>query len=140
MHRQHLLKMRETFASPSSLARSLIPIHKPRRAVMSQSDFVEMRECLTCAESKPAPHKFPAFPSCDHDANTCIDCYMQKATVLIEQHHRWNAVTCPACNVAMPAGGLAVILPRHEFTHLDDVMKKAALMQDPNWRWCLAPG
>jgi hypothetical protein len=99
-----------------------------------------MRECLICAESKPSPHKFPALPSCDHDANTCIDCYVQQAIVLIEQHHQWSAVTCPACNVAPPASDLAIILPRQEFTRLDELVKKAALRDDPGWRWCLASG
>lgn len=139
-HQPRLLKMRRTFAPPSSLARRILPILKPRRAAMSQRNPVEMRECLICAESKPHPRKFPAFSSCDHDANTCVDCYVQQAVVVVEQHHRWNAVTCPACNVAPPAGDLELILPRHEFRRLDDLVKKAALMQDPNWRWCLASG
>ena len=132
--------MHRAYASPSSLAKRSVPILKSSRSAMGKSDPVEMRECLICAESKPAPRSFPSFSNCDHDANTCSDCYVQQAIVRVERYQQWEAVTCPACNVEVSRSNIAATLHLTEYTRLDNLVKKAVQTKDQNWRWCLAPG
>lgn len=132
--------MPRAYASPSSLAKRSVPILKSSRSAMGKSDPVEMRECLICAESKPAPRSFPSFSNCDHDANTCSDCYVQQAIVRVERYQQWEAVTCPACNVEVSRSNIAATLHLTEYTRLDNLVKKAVQTKDQNWRWCLAPG
>ena len=107
---------------------------------------VHRRECIICAESKIIFRNFPSPTTCSHDEDTCVTCYLRQATVIVEEHRRWEALTCPACNATLPKEELEAAIPRTdaaaqaEIKRLDSIVKTHALIQSPYWRWCPLPG
>ena len=151
------LTMTRTFVPPSSLAWPNLTV--PRLAmgnsnsnapvrmtsIRSTNGSIKKRDCIICIESKQIYRNFPSFSPCNHEANTCINCYIKQATVVVKKHRRWEALTCPACNITLPKAELEAAIPRsnsaaqNELKRLDDLVAKHALTQNSKWRWCLAP-
>ena len=150
--------MAKPFAPPSLLINRFLSIFSPRHptaleqftsmpaAQNNNTQSVEMRDCIICAESKLAHRDFLELSTCDHGTNTCVDCFLAQAIVVIEQRRRWDALKCPTCSSKVNIVELFRMVARSnstahaELMRLEALVKETALMQSPNWRWCLSPG
>jgi len=104
---------------------------------------LETRECIICAEEKPVVrNSFPTFISCDHGANTCLDCYSQQTATVLgrDRTDGWSKITCLECDGVVTKEELQGVLPRRLVKELNNLSKQATYASDDAWRWCLAPG
>ncbi|KAK2810424.1 hypothetical protein FQN50_002913 [Emmonsiellopsis sp. PD_5] len=111
------------------------------------------RECFICAEKKPLGRNganFPAFPGCDHDSLTCLDCVAKHTIITLKtrapvNHNRakkdsidWSVCTCPHCNTSLSEADIRSALNRVENLIISEIVARKTQESHPRWTWCLS--
>jgi len=97
-------------------------------------------ECAVCSETIPIAG-VPYLASCTHEPSTCRDCF----AVWIESElgkKGWQSIKCPGsgCRVLLAHGEVQEYATKEVFDQYDAFAIRAALGNDPSFRWCRAAG
>ncbi|KAK5009610.1 hypothetical protein LTR28_000208 [Elasticomyces elasticus] len=111
------------------------------------------RECVVCGDSLAIPD-FPIFrptDGCAHDVQTCAGCLSRWIGAELDGKG-WQSIGCPECARPMSHADVrrAVAAAEEEeeegsttdglFARYDELVTRAALADEPDFAWCLAPG
>ncbi|KAF2692067.1 hypothetical protein K458DRAFT_286283 [Lentithecium fluviatile CBS 122367] len=97
-------------------------------------------ECIVCGETVPTPD-LPYLVSCTHEPQTCRDCFAAWIGSELENKD-WQSIKCPGsdCRVILAHEEVKQYATKEVFEKFDSYAVRAALGDDPNFRWCRAQG
>jgi hypothetical protein len=110
------------------------------RTKAEQAPTVPEIECVVCSESLPLAH-VPSLATCTHVPQTCPNCFATWIESELEKKG-WQSIKCPGsdCRVILAHHEVQQYATRSVFEQYDLFVMRAALGNDPNFRWCRAPG
>ncbi|KAF2823247.1 hypothetical protein CC86DRAFT_409172 [Ophiobolus disseminans] len=104
----------------------------------SRQTTTSTRECAVCGDSHPIS-ELPALAECEHPPRTCADCYAGWVASQLEGSG-WREAKCPdgECNIKLTYHEVQQIATPEIFVKYDTFIARAAISEDPNFRWCRA--
>ncbi|KAF2025622.1 hypothetical protein EK21DRAFT_29149, partial [Setomelanomma holmii] len=94
--------------------------------------------CAVC-ETCHAVNGLPSLADCEHPPKTCAECYTGWIAAQLEGSN-WAGVKCPEtkCKVRLTYYEIQQIASTDMFQKYDTFLARAAISEDPNFRWCRA--
>jgi E3 ubiquitin-protein ligase RNF14 len=114
-------------------------IQKEEFELIRQQAAQKTRDCVVCGDPTPII-AFPALPNCEHEPQTCADCY--RGWIESELNHKaWNEIKCPEhkCKVILQHSDVQQYAAPEIYERFDQLSARSVLNDDPNFRWCRAP-
>ncbi|KAH7073313.1 hypothetical protein FB567DRAFT_454260 [Paraphoma chrysanthemicola] len=105
---------------------------------LNQSTYRSTRECAVCGEQQPIS-ELPSLADCEHVPQTCTECYADWVTAQLEESS-WKEAKCPEskCQMTLTYHEIQGIATQDTFQKYDTYITRAAISEDPNFRWCRA--
>ncbi|EDU50409.1 conserved hypothetical protein [Pyrenophora tritici-repentis Pt-1C-BFP] len=96
------------------------------------------RDCVVCGDSVQIVD-LPSLADCDHQPETCTGCYSGWIAAQL-QESGWREVKCPGdgCKVQLSYQEIQAYASPKTFQQYDTFITRAAVGDDPNFRWCRA--
>ncbi|OAL06196.1 hypothetical protein IQ06DRAFT_211228 [Phaeosphaeriaceae sp. SRC1lsM3a] len=98
----------------------------------------KIRECAVCGD-QTSVGALPALSECEHVPRTCGSCYAGWVAAQL-QDSGWREAKCPEsnCQTRLQYYDIQHIASPDIFQQYDMFIARAALGEDPNFRWCRA--
>jgi hypothetical protein len=97
-------------------------------------------ECVVCSELMVIS-ELPYLVKCAHEPQTCRDCFAAWIKSELDKKG-WQGIKCPGsdCRVILAHNEVQEYAAKEVFDQYDLFAMRATLGNDPNFRWCRAPG
>lgn len=105
-----------------------------------QPQMTGTRECAVCGDPTMMVD-LPSLANCTHQPETCSTCFAAWIASELDKKG-WKNIKCPGseCRVILEHHEVQQYATKAVFDQYDTFSMRAALSDDPNFRWCTAPG
>ncbi|KAH8726901.1 hypothetical protein GQ44DRAFT_612785 [Phaeosphaeriaceae sp. PMI808] len=102
------------------------------------SQQIPKRTCEVCDDSYPIS-ELPSLAQCDHPPKVCATCYSGWVAAQL-QESSWREAKCPEakCKTMLSYYEVQQVVAPDTFQQYDTYITRAAMNEDPNFRWCRA--
>ncbi|KAK4617727.1 E3 ubiquitin-protein ligase RNF19B [Fulvia fulva] len=98
-------------------------------------------ECTTC-ERRVQTSSLPRVckdSGCDHGRETCRRCWHKWIETQVKGGAALDQISCIQCSNVLVQSDIKKLCTGPVYTAYEDALLKAALSQDPDFRWCISP-